>query len=221
MRTNGWYAALAIVMNYVLALTLTPGLVVIGHLRYERYQGQRTPSGCCPPRCKKRTYNPDMQGQGGLNNGDEVKKLGGVERFLRNVYLPIMSKTMNEGSKLRPVALFCTIVMFGVGIQGVYFSSQLQPPDKPEQWFPSNHVLYNFGPFMTDNFMIADEDNFVTLTMFWGIDGIDRGPDFNEFTPAENNKGAKAIFATDFDLSTAACQAEILFHLFGVSQGEM
>jgi len=46
MRTNGWYAALAICWNYILTITLTPAVLMIHHYRLEQKR-------CCCPGCSR------------------------------------------------------------------------------------------------------------------------------------------------------------------------
>jgi len=208
IRTCGWYAAICIMFNYFLVMTMTPSLLIIAHLRFE---GKRSPTGCCPPRCGKRYDETSSSAR----NGDavaipkvqpEIKRLDWIGQFFTKYYLPVMRRSVSGLSWLKPFPLFCVVSMLACGIQGLVFAAQLEPPTEPEKWFSSTHVTTNLGKYMTDTFLSADEDNYVQMTLFWGISGIDRSG-VNVYRPEEI--GAPE-FASDFDVSTADCQQEIL-----------
>ncbi|CAE8643010.1 unnamed protein product, partial [Polarella glacialis] len=193
MRTCGWYAAACIMGLYVLTMTFVPSCVVIWHTRLE---GKR----CCCPGWSLRPIA--VQYEAGAERN--LPRPGMVERFLQNVYLPLMTKKV-VGVKI--YALFMVVIMASVAIQGIFFTTRLTPPTKEEVWFPDNHMLLEISEFVSSNYFAPPYANYATIEMFFGVSHLDRsGVDI--YNPGKFS--GTAVFDDAFDLSTSEAQASML-----------
>eukprot|EP01048_Picozoa_sp_COSAG05_P033266 COSAG05_NODE_13237_length_437_cov_0.763314_1_plen_63_part_00 len=58
----------------------------------------------------------------------------------------------------------------------------MAPPEKPEQWFPDRHMLTKLGIANT-KYIGGEEANYVWDNIVWGLEGVNRGDDFNRWVP--------------------------------------
>ena len=90
---------------------------------------------------------------------------------------------------------------------------KLTPPTEQERWFKGSHM---FTGILDDNqklFLGGVDDQYVKMVFAYGIEGIDRdknlsGERFNIYKPNENR--GSVIFNTNFDITNALTQADIL-----------
>jgi hypothetical protein len=193
MRTAGWFAAGCIVVNYIFTVTWFPSAVMIWHYRFK---GKR----CFCPGCGK-TSATDAEV---VDEGHNRKRTSPSAFFFDNFYIPLMNKKVGW---MRPVPLVIVCVCLATAVQGAHFAYQLTPPEKPEQWYPDNHMMVELGTFMGDTFYSPDTQRYTVLTFFWGIEEFDIS-DLDVYHP--NKGGGSAIFDSSFDLSTPEAQAAML-----------
>jgi len=129
---------------------------------------------------------------------------GCIERFLARYYLPAMLKRVGP---VKPLPLLFVAVMTAVAVQGTYFSSQLTPPSKPEEWFPENHMWTGFQEFVSTTYYSPDYERFNRAWLVWGVSGMNFD-DFNQYKP--DDFPAKVKFDPAFDLSTSEAQRAFL-----------
>lgn len=198
MKTCGWFASIAIILNYIFTIFFTPSLLMV----YQYYFcGKRC---CCPHPFKpvpaeKETVPAEAGGEDGSGCFSRL-----IERFLHKVYLPNMQRKVG-GLRVLPLAF--VLIMTAVGVQGAIFASMLTPPSKSEEWFPQNHMWLNLGPFISETFYSPDHDRYDRTTIVWGIAGMNFD-EFNQYKP--DDFPAKVEFDETFDISTAAAQQAYL-----------
>lgn len=193
MKTCGWFAAVAIVLNYIFTITFTPSLLMVYQLHFG---GKRC---CCPnPRAPA---EPETAGQEGKSNSCFA---GGIERFLGKVYLPMMKMKVGP---VTPVPIIFVCAMAGVAIQGAYYASRLTPPSKPEQWFPSNHMWVGISSFISSTYYSPDYERYSKTWLVWGVKDMNFDS-FNQYKP--DDFPAQVEYDSSFDLSTAEAQQAFL-----------
>jgi hypothetical protein len=199
MRTCGWYAAICIVLCYIFTITFMPAVVVIWHQREQNKSCKR----CCPPSLKPLGEIQEMQ-EAKEGEREQGAPVNFIDKVIDRYYVPMMSRKIGC---IRPVPLFCVVVMTACSAQGVYFSSKLEPPKEPERWFPTGHMFNDIFEFMTSSFLSSDYDKYTTVSYFWGIEDYNLDG-LNSFKPDEFE--GKVIFDNSFDLSTAESQQAML-----------
>ena len=106
-----------------------------------------------------------------------------------------------------PVFFLVSLLVFG--IYGTYHAGQLTPPVEEEMWFQSGHMYNGFRAAANEKFQGATVDEYVEVTLTWGLEGIDRSC-FDRWEPS-GCRGAP-IYRNNLDLYSAvpaleaACQ---------------
>jgi len=196
MRTCGWYAAICICLNYIFTITFTPACLMVYQLRFA---GKKN---CCPnPKAREDPLSPEAHGRGGLISGV-------VEYGITKAYLPMMKAKIGPSNFPISVPSVMVAIMLAVGLQGAYFSSQLTPPNKVEEWFPKSHMWTNFTEFVVENSYQPSYKSFDRIMFVWGIKDLDTELGFDPYKP--DDMPGTVTYDPSFDLSTAESQARVL-----------
>ena len=227
----GWYAAIGVLLNYVLAVTLFPCTLMVYH--YKLY-------GCCRrmprqlekvisltmffPTCHSRDEGvyccqqpyripvavqvkpPAADGvDQKVDDGDQPTAAQGSENEEKEEVLRSIDRFFKYKYApiitKRPVAALMS-VGFGVYIIiSVVCALQLEPPTEQEQWFPKDHMFEQIMASMR-TFASAAEDQYIMVTLAWGLIGMNR--DDKVFWDAQDRGTIE--YDSDFDLSTAEAQ---------------
>lgn len=127
-----------------------------------------------------------------------------MDRLLSSFYVPAMNYSYRS---VRVVPLVVSVILIGVAIQGVVFTSQLSPPLEEEVWFPENHMHTSLFTFARDNYFGVTTEDQAVMTLFWGVRGLDR-TDFDQYRPLDSP--GTPIYDSSFDLSAPEAQQAIL-----------
>jgi hypothetical protein len=200
ISTFGWFATIAIAVNYLFVVSFTPTAILLSELYVNPFC-----SKLWNPCKKKKEEN--VEGGGGSGEQKRPKPL--VQKFFEQLYVPTMLKRASPGSSVKPVAIFFVALFGGYAIQGIYFTAQLTPPTKAEQWFPLDHMMTGLTDRMSDNYLGGSDDGYLTMSWVFGITGLDREADnYDMYNPDENRGIAK--FDNDFDIYPEANQDALL-----------
>jgi len=202
MRTNGWYAALAIVVNYVLTITLAPATLMIHEYHLARKR-------CCCPGWASSQGKADAREAdpgGAAPKADEPAsgKMSLSRRFIEQVYLPAMQRKVGR-VQLVPVIL--AVVLGANAVQGVISAVQLTAPLEEEVWFPDNHMHTQWNTYMRDTFYSSSDTSQHRMKFIWGIERLDQSG-FNVYDPEENP--GRPVYDANFDLSRPDAQQAML-----------
>uniref|UniRef100_A0A7S2QV85 SSD domain-containing protein n=1 Tax=Triparma pacifica TaxID=91992 RepID=A0A7S2QV85_9STRA len=206
ISTFGIYAALCIVINYVMVITLTPCAVLVYEAHVQKWMG----CFCCPCSEKRKTEEEIQNPPTEL----EHDRSGIVEKFFDKVYIPMFAGNEKEGaSSNKGVAVVSILICVAWGIAAGSMAFQLTPPTEQEKWFKGSHM---FTGILDDNqklFLGGVDDQYVEMIFAYGIEGIDRdknpsGEKFNVYKPNENR--GSVVFDSDFDITNAQTQIDIL-----------
>lgn len=201
MKTCGWFAAVCVALCFIFTITFTPACLMVYQLHFG---GKRC---CCPNPAQPA---PQQQQVGDEKAEGQPRSQGGgcfsgcIERMLMKYYLPMMQKKVGP---VKPVPLTFVLVMLGVMAQGIYFSMQLTPPSKPEEWFPANHMWIGITQFISDTYYSPDHERYSKTWFVWGLSDMNFEP-FNEYKP--DDFPPQVQYDSTFDLSTTEAQQAFL-----------
>ncbi|KAH8063344.1 hypothetical protein JL722_2512 [Aureococcus anophagefferens] len=183
ISTFGIYAAVCVLVNYALAMTFTPAILVV----QDRLEQARW---CCwgKARCRNDGGRGPGAPRGRPGRGGVPAGHGG--------------RRAAEARRLGPRGR-----ARGVVRRGGLFASRLEPPAKPEKWFRSTHMFQQAFD-LSDGAYGTNEDRYYhALHFVFGMDTLVRR-NFDIYVP-ERRRG-RVRYAAGFDLSPAASQDAIL-----------
>ena len=201
ISTFGIYAAICIILNYVMVCTVTPGAIIVYETTVKHWN-------CCGGFLSKKCVAEPR-----VHEGEVVefvpKTDGSVEKFFKVVYIPCIT---NEKFG-KPTALLWICACVGWGIFAMTKGFQLTPPTEQEKWFPDKHM---FTGLLEDNanlFLAGVDDQYVKFSWAYGIEGVDRsengnGKEFSRFEPNINRGTVQ--FNEKFDITNADTQEDFL-----------
>ena len=226
----GIYAAMGVLFNYVLVMTLFPCTLMIWH--YKLY-------GCCDKACGRsfccchQPFTPPKRGEQAtwcppctaaadgaaaeptlVPSKQEViiaKADGGGGGEEQEEVLDSMSRFFKEtyAPCINNRAVSGGMVALGVAyiIFSITQALQLEPPTEQEKWFPEDHMFQQLVDSM-ETFNTDAEDSYVEVRLAFGLTGMDRdGINFWEPCCLENGKRGSVQYDSSFDLSSAAAQS--------------
>merc|ERR1711871_1726168 len=202
ISTFGWFATIAIAVNYLFVISFTPAALIVSELYINPFF-----SKLCSPLTKmcKRKADRGQNVEGQNAPVDEPKSASLVEKFFENVYAPMVLKRVKAGSNQKYVAILLVAIFGGYAIQGIYFTAQLTPPTKAEQWFPLDHMMTGITDRMSDNYLGGSDDGYLTMSWVFGISGVDREADNYDMYKPDENRGI-AEFDDNLDIYPEANQ---------------
>ena len=222
----GVFAALAIVMNYVLVCTWWPAAVLVHEIWFGRARG----CGCCCPCVPQLKVEDGCGAMIGLGCSDPKKKkkaeatatkkaavdddaaalarLGRSERFFHVHYSRWITWSPPSLKGAKPVALFLAISLSGAGGLLSWRATRLEAPAEQEVFFPSDHMFTGLGDLMRDQFLTGSEDQYERGKLYVGLAGLHQPPEYTRWKP-DKNRGA-AVWDDQFDLSVPAAQLAFL-----------
>jgi len=228
----GVFAAMMIILNWVMVCTWWPTIVLVWEVYFCRARG----IGCCfscDPCCRSpckiadQTTNPASDPNGprlsrrssedsafnrkmaeATNAGIQLKmKLGCMERFFHGVYGPILVWHVGPYKFLKPVSILLAVGMFAMG---GYFSAEaatLSTPEEEPKWFPSDHMFTGLTDEMRATFLSGDDDSYISGNLYLGLLDI-HNPFYSKWTP-EKNRGT-VVYDQSFDISRSDAQSSFL-----------
>ena len=197
ISTFGWFATIAIAVNYLFVITFTPCVILVAEKWVHPFFRARL--------CRKaRTSSGN---DGASIDSDASNREDAVDRCLSKCYVPCILKQAKPGSRIYPIAIVSVLAFLGYAIFGILATIQLTPPTKAEQWFPLDHMMTGLTDRMTDNYMGGSDDGYVTMSWVFGIEGLDR-VDFDKYLPDENR--GIATFDKEFDIYPEINQQALL-----------
>jgi len=186
VRTFGIFAAMVVVSNYVMVLTLIPTCIII----YEGFQGWLS-------RAK---------------SANEVKSTGStcvlpsIMSFFEHRYLTIM--TWNPSStNSNPVGAWLSVWCFlALGVFLGYRSLHLEMPREQEDAFSEKHMFTGIFQDMSDNYEAAPDAYYSKVFYTFGVGTLGK-QNYNEYEP--DYKRGYAKWDGSFDLHALAARSAI------------
>lgn len=167
-------------------------------------KGSITRMGEAAPLRSSEGSEGEAEGQESSPEHDDDAPVTRIDWLFHKFYIPFMKREKNGYFY---VAIILFLAFLGYGIMSMVYASQLSPPSKLEQWFPSDHMFTGIMEDSQNDYMAGELSQYVTVVVPFGITGIAR-PDYNQYTPAKNR--GYPTFDASFDLHPAASQDAFL-----------
>ncbi|KAH8047117.1 hypothetical protein JL722_13274 [Aureococcus anophagefferens] len=185
LHTFGVFAAIAILMNYGLVMTVTPAVWV---LRDRAGPGRRGAARARMASCRSRRCEARKDGRS-LST-----------RFVE-AYLRVVSR--------RRVALGLVAAMLCGGCALSVAASRLRPPNAQEEWLPPDHMFSRVLDLTEDGSFDAQRaQRYPTVSLLWGLDHLSR-PKFVRYEP-EKHRG-DVHYSAPIRLHETAAQEQVLY----------
>ena len=227
----GAFAAIAILVNYLMVITWLPAVI----LAAEIHIWPRCNKMCKTKRCKWGPQDAeawsDLAAINDVGLPLEEESVSCIDKAFEKGYGRCMLKHTCEkrlrGSaeaeavpgalpktcsvcRFRPFATLSFVSILAWAITMVYWTLQLSPPTKAEAFFPETHMSTGITDLMSDAYLGGGSDSYTAGVFFVGLEKLDRENKgtsdipFNKYDP-DYNRGS-VEFDPDFDLYPAANQ---------------
>ena len=160
-QSFGIFAALVILFDYILVMTLFCTAVIIYHDRLE------DESGCCSCFCcVKNDPSPTQVALSILNNNSE-KVQSRINYFFKEKFAA--GFILNQ--RYRQIVLFLMFIWLTISI---WFTTKLQPTKTTEQALSKDHPLQRGATILSDKFPKVQQDKGTHIHFIWGLKEADR-----------------------------------------------
>ena len=228
LSTFGIFAAIAILVNYGLVMTVTPAVWVLAEPR-----GARKRRCCCggaaedapagrlqSPEMASRRYRPS------LDDDDDFGLLVRPQRLRPCAILAAVCCRAKRDDARAPrrslstravdgyvallarryvgAALVSFMLLGGVGL--AVAASRLRPPKAVEDWLPPRHMFTRAMRLSEDGYDANLAERYPTVTLAWGLDHLTR-PKFSRYVPSKHR--GDVHFSEPLRLFEADAQAQI------------
>lgn len=198
ISTFGVFAALCIAVNFVFICTIVPSTILVweSYVKYNVCSKGKVDETV--PELKREESNTSFRSK------KETKTVlddlvGGNNVPFEKYYVPCMLK-----AKKFVVGLGLLVaILGGVGVTNV------SPLTQIEQWLPEDHQLTIFIEDFLLEFLSGEEDEFIALTVFWGVDSIERDT-FSRYQGDLDKIDDKLVLDDKFDVSSFDAQLAII-----------
>ena len=182
----GIYAAICVLMNYALAMTMLPAVII--------WHDELCRGGC---RSRRREENKAPEDVAAAPPRPEVNRP--VEAYLR---------ALNYRANRKPLARGLVVVLGAVAAFMAWSAARLEPPKEQEPWFFNKHMFQQVVNLANSESYGTNEDrSYESFHVVFGIDGAKR-KGFDPYAPAKRRAAAR--YAQGFDLSSKASQDAFL-----------
>merc|ERR1711968_263184 len=196
LHSFGIYAAIAIMLLYVLAITITPVAVVV----YYHY------FACCfCKRCDTRLQfdrtNREADSQVPSDTAPtseseaQDKTLPCTEKCFKYCWAPVLNFVR---CRVKIFSLLFVVLFTAYVAQGLWFAMQLRTPTEQEKFFSDDHMFSSVTDRLSNDFISGADSNYITLYTTFGLRDLDR----SKYNPYEPNQDRGVVsFDEDFDFA--------------------
>ena len=188
VRTFGIFAAMVVVCNYVMVLTMIPTcLILCDGCSFWPQCVRKAASKSSEPKSKRRIFPP-------------------IKPFFERVYLRYMSWTLSC-TKGIPIGAWLSVSCFlALGIFLGYRALHLEMPRERDELFPKKHMFTGFLPDMANDYEAGAYDQYCRVFYTFGISDLSK-QNYDEYKPDYNRGFAK--WNGGFDLHSPAARAAL------------
>jgi len=207
INTLGSWAAMLVVVQFFLVITIYPCALIIHHQFAGRFKrvGKKKTDGDEEDAQKAQANMPNSPS--GLRAVTSVRSLlAGVDEHgheFRPIEKFFNGKWTNLMQKLRFPLIVVALALLATS---AYFAAILQPPVEQEQILPTSDPMYSALLLQQTAFPALDEGNGVLVNVLFGVSESDRSA-ISRFNATEPGT---AVLDTKFSLTTAAAQNRLL-----------
>ena len=198
-KSFGIFAALVILMDYILVMSMFCTAVVIYHDYFENPRvsccAHCVCQCCCP--CVP-VIAPDERSTAKARAGknDDVRQ-DRITEFYKGPFTDFVLDPVKRFSSM--AVLFCWLCV------AFYFMLQLEPTKKSEEFLDDEHPLQKAITILNEGFPVASDDRGAKMYFIWGVDDVNR-EGVNQMI--KDDYIGKPTFDDSFVL-TPACQEKI------------
>jgi len=186
----GIFAAIMVCVLFTVNCLWLPPVLALWASRYEQQAFCRC---CC---CTAVLPEPPTKGENG-EKSDTKEQLRWLERMFGGPFVDSLNKWPVKGPAM---ILFATLL--GIGL---WKTQELEPPSKQESFWPDEHLSSRFERAQSE-FASSAEDETATVTLFWGVKGLDR----SDVSKWDSDAFGVAIWDESFDLPKPESQQFLL-----------
>jgi len=221
----GYFAALAVMVNFLFTMTIYPAIATYRHFYVEKRgkpQDAESSKGDREDETEAETEAGDAAKTADLENveaqtskSSEMDAQVNVTETLEDKifsrgYLPLMTKklSINIGGKTRAIRYVPMITLVALSCLMVFMAINtfnLDPPNAIESAFSTTHMFQGLRSVFAFEFVGGSD--FLTVPLTFGIVGINRG-NFSKFNP--NGYRGEAVFDPNFNITGSAEQEYLL-----------
>lgn len=200
ISTLGVWAALLILLQFFLVITIYPSATIIWH-RFWRprlfvHFFQKPPPEIAEIEINRPLWHrflPKSKRPEVNVNSTEYRS---IERFFRGPWMTFIRR-------IRYIIITIALALVAVSI---WLATGLQPPTEQESFLPSNHPVQMANDVLREAFPEGNSDYQLRVRVTWGIRDIDR----NGTSKFDLSNIGKAVMDKSFDLRSAAAQRHVL-----------
>lgn len=200
ISTLGIWAALLILLQFFLVITIYPCATIIWH----RFWRPRQFIRCFmkpPPEIAEVEMNTPLWHRFLPKKMRPEVKVGSteyraIERFFRGPWIKLIGR-------VRFILLGLGVVLVGVSI---WLATGLQPPTEEESFLPADHPIEEAFNVQKDAFPSGDAYYQLEVRVTWGVKDVDR----SGTSKFDVKEVGKVILDDSFDFRTAAAQRQVL-----------
>ena len=186
VRTFGIFAAMVVVCNYVMVLTMIPTCLILC-------------DGCCfwPRRCVRKAAGKSSAPK------SERRIFPPIKPFFEQIYLRYMSWTLSCAKGI-PIGAWLSVWCFlALGIFLAYRALHLEMPREQEELFPKKHMFTGFLNDMANDYEAGADDQYSRVFYTFGINNLGK-ENYDEYKP--DYKRGYAKWNGGFDLHSPAAR---------------
>lgn len=213
----GTYAAIAILVNYIMVITWFPAVILTAELYiFPKFGIKWGP--------QDEDVWTDELAQLGPGEELEAKSVSKIDSCFENVYAKWMMWSVkviqcrgNKDDKLsgkccdrchiRPCATIWLILTATWAAVMIWQTSKLEPPTKAEAFFPDDHMSTGIIDIMSEEYLGAGAASYQTGALIFGLKSLDRSK-FDRYNP-DFDRGIVS-FDDDFDIYSKKNQLYLL-----------
>ena len=188
VRTFGIFAAMVVVCNYVMVLTMIPTCLILC-------------DGCCFwPQCVRKAASKSSEPK------SERRIFPPIKPFFEQIYLRYMSWTLSCAKGI-PIGAWLSVWCFLVlGIFLGYRALHLEMPREQEELFPKKHMFTGFLDDMANDYEAGADDQYCRVFYTFGINNLGK-ENYDEYKPDYRRGYAK--WNGGFDLHSPAARTAL------------
>ena len=191
-RSFGIFAALVILFDYILVMTLFCTAVTIYHDRFE------DEPGCCSFFCCVKNDPSPTQAALARLERNEGPKMDRVSSFFREKFAPFILRPRNRA--------VVAIPMIALIVISIIYTTKLEPTRTAEQALSRDHPLQKSVTILSEAFPNVQEDPGTSIHFIWGLQEVNREGVNQLFDP---DFVGEPVFAQDFTFNEE-CQMKML-----------
>jgi len=221
IATFGIFAAICVIMNFALVLTVTPAVVIIYHRRFvapkeTQVPAHKTKKSTCT--CCSSVFDEEKWVRAYLRLltcGSDESRRSSIEKELDTSFEPVTPKTLAERESTlkppslrdKPIAWILVLGLAAFSCTMCILASRLRPPAQPEVWFTSDHMNTRTGKLFDGVYGSNEAGYYPALSIVWGMDKLKR-KNFDPYVP-DRNRG-KVKFSNPPQLHLDLSQDQVL-----------